>query len=204
MVYVFLPAIFGIDQKLVGEKAFSIATKGGIVKAKVGKEGRSVLVEMGLVRFTHELFSSPKISAKSIRIDEMVFDFYAVHLGNPHCVILVDDLTPELVKKYGPAVERDHQFSNRTNVQFLKIIDRNNIQIEIWERGAGYTFASGSSGTACAAVAFALDLCDANISVHMPGGNIDISLTDDFYASMRGAVGKIGEGIMVSEAFKQH
>jgi len=62
----------------------------------------------------------------------------------------------------------------------MKIIDRGNIQIEIWERGAGYTLASGSSSSAAAAVAFKLGLCDSRIDVHMPGGIIKITVSSDF------------------------
>ncbi len=68
---------------------------------------------------------------------------------------LVSDNNPseQEAKQYGPMIEQDSRFANRTNVQFMKVIDRNNIRIEIWERGAGYTLASGSSSTAAAAVA---------------------------------------------------
>lgn len=188
------------DQKLVGDEEFSIETKGGVVKAVVHDEGKIVSVEMGQVRFTHELSGTPAISAKTIIVEEDIFKFYAANVGNPHCVILVDNLSPELAKQYGPYIEQGAQFKNRTNVQFLKIIDRHNIQIEIWERGAGYTLASGSSSTASAAVAFALGLCDPQVSVHMPGGILEIALDDQFFAIMKGAVCKIGEGVLVNEA----
>jgi diaminopimelate epimerase len=99
-----------------------------------------------------------------------------------------------MTKEFGKLIEQDNRFKNRTNVQFMKVIDRQNIQIEIWERGAGYTLASGSSSTAAAAVAHALNLCEASISVHMPGGIIDIDLNEQFAARMKGAVRRIGSG----------
>ncbi len=190
------------DQELVKEQSFKIETKGGIVSSIVTDAGKRVSVEMGKVRFTHELCVAPNIEAKSIEVAGRIFKFYPANVGNPHCVILVDELSPELSQKYGSLIEYDPQFKNRTNVQFLKVIDRNNIKIEIWERGAGYTFASGSSSTASAAVAFALGLCDSELSVHMPGGVIDIALTDDFFATMSGAVCKIGEGYLANEAIE--
>ncbi|MDP2799919.1 MAG: hypothetical protein Q8O60_08600, partial [Deltaproteobacteria bacterium] len=76
-----------------------------------------------------------------------------------------------------------------------------NIQIEIWERGAGYTLASGSSSTAAAAVAYKLGLCGPNIIVHMPGGNLEISFRDGFLATMTGPVTKVCEGVMTHEMF---
>ena len=83
----------------------------------------------------------------------------------------------------------------------MKVLDRNNIQIEIWERGAGYTLASGSSSSAAAAVAHRLGLCDRKISVHMPGGVIAIEIGDDFAIRMTGAVTKVSEGIIAREIF---
>ena len=76
-------------------------------------------------------------------------------------------------------------FPNRTNVQFLKVLDRNNVQIEIWERGAGYTLASGSSSSASAAVAHRCGLVDDDITVHMPGGKIGIQIGAEYAVRMR-------------------
>ena len=79
----------------------------------------------------------------------------------------------------GPELENHSLFPNRTNVQFLKVIDRNRIRIEIWERGAGYTLASGSSSSAAGAVARKMGACDQNITVEMPGGEIGLVIDDD-------------------------
>jgi diaminopimelate epimerase len=105
-------------------------------------------------------------------------------------------------RKLGPIIERDGLFPNRTNVQFMQVLDRSNIKIEIWERGAGYTLASGSSSCAAAAVARRLSLCDSQIKVHMLGGEIDIVVRDDFLISMTGAVTKVAEGLMSDEMFE--
>ncbi|HLP07245.1 MAG TPA: diaminopimelate epimerase, partial [Opitutaceae bacterium] len=89
----------------------------------------------------------------------------------------------------------------RTNVQFLKVIDRGNIQIEIWERGAGYTLASGSSSSAAAAVAHRLGLVDRDLTVHMPGGHIGIQIGDEFAIKMTGPVTRVAEGELHEELF---
>jgi diaminopimelate epimerase len=86
----------------------------------------------------------------------------------------------------------------------MKILNRHNIQIEIWERGAGYTLASGSSSTAAAAVAFKLGFCDPDITVHMPGGSLRIQLSKDFFATMTGSVTKVCDGVMTDEMFKEN
>ena len=188
------------DQKLVENNTFTVHTKGGVVNAVVHSEGKTVSVEMGKVRFTHEQEGDAVVAAKTIEVNGNTVQFYPANVGNPHCVILVDQPTAEMAMRLGPVIERATQFKNRTNVQFLKVIDRNNIQIEIWERGAGYTFASGSSSTASAAVVFALGLCDSNISVHMPGGVIHILLDHQFVATMTGSVCRIGDGNLDAEA----
>jgi diaminopimelate epimerase len=85
----------------------------------------------------------------------------------------------------------------------MEVIDRKNIRIETWERGAGYTLASGSSSTAAAAVAYKLGLCDSFIAVHMPGGSLAIAFSHDFAATMTGPVTRICEGIMDMEMFEK-
>lgn len=129
------------------------------------------------------------------------FEYCAATVGNPHCVILCKEVSPELALKYGPLIETDSRFPKKTNVQFLQVIDRWNIRIEIWERGAGYTLSSGSSSIAAAAVAYRLNLCDPTITVHMPGGRLSIQLSPTFMATMRGPVVRICEGIMDPEMF---
>jgi len=86
-------------------------------------------------------------------------------------------------------------------VQLMKVLDRNNIQIEIWERGAGYTLASGSSSSAAAAVAHRLGMCDREISVRMPGGVITIEIGDHYAIRMTGPVTKVSDGVIAREVF---
>jgi diaminopimelate epimerase len=105
---------------------------------------------------------------------------------------------------YGPTLETHSNFPNRTNVQFVKVLDRNNIQIEIWERGAGYTLASGSSSCAAAAVVRRLDMCENNIKVFMPGGEIDIEISETFAITMVGSVTPVCIGEAYLECLSQN
>jgi diaminopimelate epimerase len=144
-----------------------------------------------------------EVLRERMQIDEREFEFCAATVGNPHCIVLCNDPSPELARRYGPLIETDARFPNRTNVQFIQVLDRSNIRIEIWERGAGYTLASGSSSTAAAAVAYKLGLCDAEVTVHMPGGELKISLTPDFSATMQGPVTRICSGVIEPEMFEE-
>jgi diaminopimelate epimerase len=195
------------DEGLVHERPFTIETLGGPVTCRVEEGGRQVTVEMGKVSFLSTEIAVTGRKREVLR-EEMIiasrtFEYCAATVGNPHCVILCEEPQAELACRYGPLIERDARFPNRTNVQFMRILDRGNIRIEIWERGAGYTLASGSSATAAAAVAYKLGLCDADIVVHMPGGSLDITLADGLVATMRGPVVRICSGIMDLEMFEE-
>lgn len=195
------------DEGLVKGKPFSVETPGGAVTCKIEKGGRIVKVEMGKVSFKSRDIPvagpNREVMNEVIPINGRTFKFCAATVGNPHCVILTGNPTQEDACRYGPLIENDPCFPNRTNVQFMKPLDDRNIRIEIWERGAGYTLASGSSSTAAAAVAFKLGLCGRDITVHMPGGEIQISLSDDFQATMTGPVTRICEGVMSREMFQR-
>lgn len=194
------------DHQLVGEEEFSISTLGGQVRARVIESGKSVQVEMGSVSFQSEEIPveghSREVLGESITVADQTFTFCAATVGNPHCVICLPEVTPSMAKQYGSLLEVHPYFPNRTNVQFMKILDRKNIQIEIWERGAGYTLASGSSSSAAAAVAYRLGLCDSTIVVQMQGGQILIEISNDFMVTMTGAVTKVAEGLMSGEIFE--
>jgi len=193
------------DNKLVDADPFTILTLGGAVSSRVFAGGKKVSVEMGRVSFQSDqipvLGPVREVINEEISVGDVSLTYCAATIGNPHCVILKDDISEKETRRLGPNIETDPIFPNRTNVQFMKIIDRSNIRIEIWERGAGYTLASGSSGSASAAVAHKLGLCDSQLAVHMPGGKIDISMSDDYSVLMTGPVTKICDGIIDPDMF---
>ena len=192
------------DQGLVKTRRFTVDTPGGVVDVEIENEHR-ITVAMGHVSFDSEripVAGSPReVINESIAIQDRTFLFCAATIGNPHCVIPLAEISPGLAKKYGPDIEVHPNFPRRTNVQFMQVLDRRNIRIEIWERGAGYTLASGSSSSASAAVAHRLGLVDRNITVHMPGGQIGIQIGDKFSIRMTGPVTRVAEGTLNQELF---
>jgi diaminopimelate epimerase len=138
-----------------------------------------------------------------MRIGDRTLTYCAATIGNPHCVILDEPVLPETAKALGPLIESAPIFPNRINVQFLEVIDNTRIKIEIWERGAGYTLASGSSSTAAAAVACRLGLCGNNLDVQMPGGTLHLSFTADFAATMIGSVVAVCDGEIRDSFFEK-
>ena len=193
------------DQKKVTSDEFTIQTAGGLVKSRVMNDGKLVRVEMGRVSFWSDAIpvmgNRREVLNETISAGDRTLTYCAATIGNPHCVVPLAEISSELARKYGPWLETHPNFPKRINVQFMKVLDRNNIQIEIWERGAGYTLASGSSSSAAAAVAHKLGLCDRSITVHMPGGKLSIEIGNDFSILMTGPVTKVSEGTMDSEMF---
>jgi diaminopimelate epimerase len=195
------------DHGLVQETPFTVLTPGGRVESRMHPGGRLVTVEMGQVSFESEKIpvqGKPReVLNETMVIQNLSWQFSAATIGNPHCVVLREEVSEAETKAVGPLIETNSLFPNRTNVQFMKVLDRRNIRIEIWERGAGYTLASGSSSSAAAAVARRLGLCDGEITAHMPGGELDIRVSEDFSVLMTGPVTKVSEGTLSQEIFTQ-
>src|SRR6266404_967564 len=193
------------DRQRVKDQEFAIQTPGGVVKARVLDGGKTVRVEMGKVSFWSDRIpvSGPRreVINEKITAGDRAFTFCSATIGNPHCVIPLSEISAELAKRYGPLLETHPTFPRRTNVQFLKVLDRDNLQIEIWERGAGYTLASGSSSSAAAAVAHKLGLVGSAVTVHMPGGKLAIEIGGDFSIRMTGPVMEVSEGEISPEIF---
>ncbi len=194
------------DLGLVGGETFTIDTKGGIVKSQVNVAGGSVKVDMGQVDFQSEnipvLGEVREVLNEYMVVANKKIKYCAATIGNPHCVVLEEAVTEKSARYLGPLIENEPRFPFKVNVQLMEIIDQNSIRIEIWERGAGYTLASGSSSAAAAAVAFRLGLCGNEIVVHMQGGDLNIKLDDDFFVTMTGPVTKIASGIISEEIYQ--
>jgi diaminopimelate epimerase len=106
----------------------------------------------------------------------------------------MEEITEEKARELGPFVENHNLFPNRINMQLLKVLDRVNIEIQIWERGAGYTLASGSSSCAAAGAAHRLGLVDNQVNVKMPGGTLFVEIGESGEVHLIGEVEGVFEG----------
>ena len=113
---------------------------------------------------------------------------------SPHCVIFLKNISKDLALKFGRLIEENKLFPKRTNVQFAQIISKNKVKIEIWERGAGYTLASGSSSCGVVSVGYKLGLLNEKVQVIMPGGKLYIEIDKDYKLTMKGPVEEICNG----------
>jgi diaminopimelate epimerase len=185
--------------------AFDLLPPGGRVHSEIRPDGL-ITIAMGQVSFDSAkipVTGPPReVLNESITVGGRTFTYCAATIGNPHCVLPLPEISADLAKRYGPELEVHPNFPRKTNVQFLQVLDRANIRIEIWERGAGYTLASGSSSSASAAVARRLGLIDPQVTVHMPGGQLEIEIGPDFAIQMTGPVTRVGEGMLDPELFQ--
>ncbi len=167
---IFLCAMHDLGYAPVNSE-FPVSTPFKTVYCKIISR-ESFSVNMGVAVFSGCNIPDFVDSGIDIRVNERSYTYYPVSIGNPHCVIFTDDIIHDNVITDGPVLEENKEFIEKTNVQFANIIDDNNIKIEIWERGAGYTLASGSSSCAVFAVARKLKKCSNVVYMHMPGGDL--------------------------------
>ncbi|MFW6135760.1 MAG: diaminopimelate decarboxylase [Chloroflexota bacterium] len=195
------------DRGRVQDQPFTVATPGGEVTGRVCDGGARVTVDMGRVSFDSRripVTGPPReVLDETMTVGGETLRFSAATIGNPHCVVLVDETSPELARRWGPLIETDERFPRGTNVQFAQILDRGNVRIEIWERAVGYTLASGTSSCAAAAVARRLGLCDRRVAVHAPGGTVQTVLSDDLSVTLDVPVTAISDGFLSPQILHQ-
>lgn len=187
------------EKQYVRSREFQIQTLGGIVSVQVKDDVAGLIrINMGKVTFVSNEIpvagDRREVVNEALDVNGVDFKVTCLSIGNPHCVIPLEQVSEERARAIGPFVENHQRFPNRINMQLLKVVDRANIDIRIWERGAGYTLASGSSSCAAACAAHKLGLVDNDITVHMPGGQLHIEIADDGEIFMTGPVEGTFEG----------
>ncbi len=187
------------DRGYASSGSFFLKTEQETMAAEI-LDDKNVRLEIGKADFRSSALpvSGPEriILGEEVLVEDRLMKINCVSVGNPHCVIFRDALDPDEVMEYGPGVENHHIFPRRTNVQFAKVIDRNHIEILIWERGAGYTLASGTSSCAAVSVCRRLGLCSGDVRVSMPGGELSVRVDDAERIYLTGPVEKVFSGTM--------
>ncbi len=167
-------------------------------------DGSLVQVDMGVPTFRAGDIPFTGISAQLEVLETPLFlptgpvTITALNLGNPHCVIFPGEVSQANACRLGPKIERHPEFPERVNVLLVEVVDKKRIRIEIWERGAGYTPASGSSAAAAAACR-RLGLVDDQVTVQMPGGSLGIEFSQGGHILMSGPVQPVFQGQMHPE-----
>ena len=169
------------DHKMTDKTEISVETKAGIKYLDLTVEDEKVTkvkVDMG-----EPILEPKKIPVRSekkrvvnepIAVAEKAWNMTCVSMGNPHAVVFVEDTGSLEIEKYGPLFENHELFPNRTNTEFVQVLNRNEINMRVWERGSGETLACGT-GTCASVVACILnDFTDEKVLVHLLGGDLEI------------------------------
>ena len=194
-------AKFLYDHGYAPRPELTISTLGGLVRARLDLDGdrvRMITAEMGRATFvsTEIPVAGPRreVVRETLAVEERRLTVTCVSVGNPHCVIFTDTLDVDEVKRLGPKIEHHPSFPNRINVQFAKLLGRDRVSILIWERGAGYTLASGTSSCAVAAACVKNGLTDRTVTIESPGGALAVSIADTWELTLTGPVSEICRG----------
>lgn len=203
-------AKFLYEHGYTDKEIFTIDTPGGRVEAALEVSGgkvKFVTVEMGKATFNSKLIpvtgAEREVVGEEITVDGDVMIFTGVSVGNPHCVVFIEVLDEGRLRKMAPLLETHRLFPERINVQFAKVRTTRHVEILIWERGAGYTLASGSSSCAVAAACVKNGLTDKSLTVSMPGGELDIEVREDWSIKMRGPVEEVMGGVISDELLEK-
>jgi diaminopimelate epimerase len=199
------------DYKHTSGKIFTIETLGGLVTAEVSQEtngkANRVKVDMGKAIFSSRqipvICDEAECLDHPLNIIDEAYLINCVSVGNPHCVILRDPLVKAEILKHGSDIENHPMFPNRINVQFAKVLSRKEVEILIWERGAGYTLASGSSSCAVAAVMVKKGLTDRKLTVKMPGGVLQLEIDEAWNIRMEGEVKEVASGHLSDQLIEE-
>jgi diaminopimelate epimerase len=175
--------------------SFTVEVPAGVCPCTVDPASGAVTVGMGLATLEPaDIPCTEALRDTPVVVDGDPLRLTAVGMGNPHCVAFFDtDLDALPWRRWGAALETDARFPHRTNVQLARVLDRENVEARIWERGAGETRASGSSACAIAVAARVLGHTDGRVTVHMPGGRLQVHVDDDLSVTQTGPVEEVGE-----------
>jgi len=170
----------------------SIKTKERVLNAEVIGE-QNVKINMGRAKFNwKEIPLSKEMDTKEINIDSLEKEHgygFCLNIGNPHIVFFVKDCFKINVRKLGPQIENHNYFPEKTNVTFAQILDKKNIKVNVWERGAGQTKACGTAACAASVAAAVKGLTDKSSNIHFKEGNLQIEYKEEIF--MTGPVSKV-------------
>lgn len=183
-------ACFIRDEGLSSENPIPIETGAGTLSLQLISED-SVRVDMGKERHLRRdipMAGDPAMPAVGfdLEADGRRLRAVAVSMGNPHCIVFVDDVSSVPLEEWGPAIEHNEMFPSRTNVHFAQVISTNELRMRTWERGAGATLACGTGACAVGVAAELSGVGGNDLLIHLPGGDLRIEIAEDRTVYMTG------------------
>jgi len=189
------------DKRLTQKEALSIETLAGVLILYLTIENgvvTKVRVDMGepILKGTQipVAIDKEKIIGEPLSVGGKTLSINCVSMGNPHSIIFVDEITDEHVLTLGPEIETHKLFPKKVNVEFVKVLNRNEVEMRVWERGTGETIACGTGASAVAVAAALNGLTERDVTVHLRGGDLDIAWAEDGHVFMTGPANFAFEG----------
>lgn len=193
------------SEGLTDKRSLLVETKAGIIKPEIISDGRfGALVKVDMDSPKLERFQIPMLGEPGLVIGEPInlngteYKITCISMGNPHCIIFVDDVDAFPVAQIGPQIENSPLFPARTNVEFVQILRKNELKMRVWERGAGETFASGTGACASAVAAALNKKTGKKVTIHLPGGDLLIEWSDDDRVFLTGSAVMVFFGYLFS------
>lgn len=196
-------AKYAYDHGIVTKQEITAETGAGILTLQLfpnqSEKIEKVRVNMGIPRLTRGEIpmvgdGGSRVINEPLNILHTTFHITCVSMGNPHCVIFVDDVEKFQVEKYGPLIENHELFPRRTNVEFVQVISRTEVRQRTWERGAGETLACGTGASAVCVAGSLNGLTDKKILNHLSGGDLELEWSEDGHLYMTGPAVEVFSG----------
>ncbi len=200
-------AKYAYENKLVSKIKFTVETLAGIITPELifkNKEISGIKVDMGIPKLKRreipmEGEDTPTVVDETLKFNsKQIFKITCVSMGNPHCIIFVNDVQSIPVDEIGPKIENHPLFPEKTNVEFIQVLNKQEINFRVWERGVGETLACGTGACAALVAAVLNKKTDRKATIHLPGGDLDIHWADDGNIYMTGPAELVFKGEMYS------
>jgi diaminopimelate epimerase len=199
-------AKYAYENKLVSKIKFTVETLAGTITPELifkDKEISGIKVDMGIPKLKRreipmEGEDAPTVVDETLKINpEQTFKITCVSMGNPHCITFVNDVQSISVDEIGPKIENHSFFPEKTNVEFIQVVNRKKINFRVWERGVGETLACGTGACAALVAAVLNNKTDRKATIHLPGGDLNIQWVDDGHVYMTGPAELVFRGEMI-------
>lgn len=192
------------DSGYIQKKKFFLHTESGDVEVLfLNEEGSRMKITMGKLSFDCKDVGAVGLGEEAVNIPLLIggneYSITCASIGNPHCIIPLDEISKERVCEIGKYLEYVNCFPDGINTVLVKILNRNHVRMEVYERGAGYTLSAGTSSCAAVGALFRLGLLDNQTYVHAPGGEVYVSVDEDWTAHVTGRACHIGKMRLADE-----
>ncbi|MGA7751099.1 MAG: diaminopimelate epimerase [Gallionella sp.] len=165
------------DQNLTSKREIMVETRSGLISPRLEQDGR-VTVNMGAPIFEPALIpfeGGNGAVSETLDVAGETLEISALSMGNPHAVQVVEDIEHAPVEKFGPLIEHHPRFAKRVNAGFMQVMDRNNLRLRVYERGAGETLSCGTGACAAVVAGIRRGLLDSPVNVATRGGVLSIA-----------------------------